>query len=237
MIEICLDSPHAALLAQTYGAKRVELCANLLEGGTTPSAGCIVTTRKAIDIDLFVIIRPRGGDFYYHKYEIEQMKKNIQLCQSLGVDGVVIGALNIDGSIDLKTTQELVELAQPMKVTFHRAFDRCKDPFLALEQLIDLGIDRLLTSGQQPTAIEGKDCLQQLIQQAQGRITIMPGAGVNPHNILDLKAIGATEFHFTAHQSVLHQAGFQHPNFPLAEAEKMVFDVDKLKACLELIHQ
>ncbi|BDS10195.1 copper homeostasis protein CutC [Aureispira anguillae] len=236
MIEICLDSPSAALLAQHYGAQRVELCANLLEGGTSPSAGCIAATRKAIDIDLFVIIRPRGGDFYYNAYEIEQMKHNIKLCQSLGVDGVVIGALNIDGSIDLKTTQSLVELARPMRITFHRAFDRCSNPFQALEQLIDLGVDRILTSGQKKTAIEGQDLIQGLIQKANGRIVIMPGAGVNPQNILALKTIGATEFHFTAHQTIEQIEGFKHPHFPSTEYQKKVFDVEKLKSCLNIIN-
>lgn len=235
MIEICLDSPHAALLAQQYGAKRVELCANLLEGGTTPSLGCIKATRNAIDIDLFVIIRPRGSDFYYNEYEIEQMKYNIEICRSLGVDGVVIGALNLDGGIDLETTRKLVELAHPMQVTFHRAFDRCNAPFEALEQLIELGIDRVLTSGQVPKVDQGILVLEQLIQQAKERIIILPCAGVGPQNISLLKKIGATEFHFTAHQFIKHSEGFQHPNFPNSEYDKKLFDVDKLKRCLSLI--
>ncbi|MBL4650472.1 MAG: copper homeostasis protein CutC, partial [Aureispira sp.] len=177
MIEICLDSPQAALLAQEYGAKRVELCASLLEGCTTPSWGCIKATRKAIDIGLFVLIRPRGGDFYYNAYEVEQMKYDIKTCHTLGVDGVVIGALNLDGNLDLKTIQTLVELARPMQVTFHRAFDRCKAPFEALEQLIDLGVDRILTSGQAPKVDQGLLLMEQLIQKANGRIGILPGSG------------------------------------------------------------
>lgn len=235
MIEICLDSPQAALLAQKYGAKRVELCANLLEGGTTPSWGCIKATREAIEMDLFVLIRPRGGDFYYNAYEIEQMKYDIEVCHSLGVDGVVIGALNLDGNIDLKTTQLLVELARPMQVTFHRAFDRCKAPFEALEQLIDLGVDRILTSGQAPKIGQGLVLLEQLIQQAKGRIGILPGSGVGPQNISKLKSIGATEFHFTAHQFAKASEGFQHPNFPDSEYQKKLFDVKKLQACLNLL--
>jgi copper homeostasis protein len=235
MIEICLDSPQAALLAQQYGAKRVELCANLLEGGTTPSFGCIKATRKAIDIGLFVLIRPRGGDFYYNAYEIEQMKYNIESCHALGVDGVVIGALDLEGNIDLKTIQGLVELARPMQVTFHRAFDRCKAPFEALEQLIELGVDRILTSGQTPKVDQGFALLEQLIQKAEGRIGILPGSGVGPPNIPTLKAIGATEFHFTAHQLVEPSEGFQHPNFPSAGYQKKLFDVQKLRAGLLLL--
>lgn len=237
VIEICLDSPQAALLAQQYGAQRVELCANLLEGGTTPSWGCIKTTRKAIDIDLFVLIRPRGGDFYYNAYEIEQMRHNIEVCHALGVDGVVIGALDTTGAIDLKTTEMLVELARPMQVTFHRAFDRCKAPLQALEQLIDLGVDRILTSGQANKIDQGLLLIEQLIQQANKRIQILPGSGVGPHNIAQLKAIGATEFHFTAQQFAKQTTIFQHPNFPNTEYQKKLFDVQKLKACGEIIHQ
>jgi copper homeostasis protein len=235
MIEICLDSPQAALLAQEYGAKRVELCANLLEGGTTPSWGCIKAARKAINIGLFVLIRPRGGDFYYNAYEIEQMKYDIETCHTLGVDGVVIGALNLDGNLDLKTIQTLIELARPMQVTFHRAFDRCKAPFEALEQLIDLGVDRILTSGQVPKIDQGLELLEQLIQKAKGRIEILPGSGVGPQNITNLKSIGATEFHFTAHQLVQPSEGFQHPNFPSSGYQKKLFDVQKLQACLKLL--
>jgi len=235
MIEICLDSPQAALLAQQYGAKRVELCANLLEGGTTPSWGCIKATRKAIDIDLFVLIRPRGGDFYYNAYEIEQMKYNIETCHALGVDGVVLGALDLEGSIDLKTIKVLVELARPMQLTFHRAFDRCKAPFEALEELISLGFDRILTSGQAPKVDQGLTLLEQLIQKAKGRITILPGSGVGPQNVTKLKAIGATEFHFTAYQLVKSSEGFKHPNFPSSEYQKKLFDVQKLQTCLQLL--
>lgn len=235
MIEICLDSPQAALLAQEYGAQRVELCANLLEGGTTPSWGCIKATRKAIEIGLFVLIRPRGGDFYYNNYEIEQMKYDIEACRTLGVDGVVIGALDIEGNVDLKTIRMLVELARPMQITFHRAFDRCKTPFEALEQLIDLGVDRILTSGQAPKVDQGLALLERLIQEAKGRIGILPGSGVNPQNVSRLKAIGATEFHFTAHQFIEHSEGFKHPNFSPLEYQKKLFDVQKLQACLNLI--
>lgn len=235
-IEICLDSPSLALEAQQYGANRVELCANLLEGGTTPSAGCIAITRQKISIGLFVIIRPRGGDFYYNQEEIEQMKYDVQLCKELGVDGVVIGLLNQDGRIDLDTTKELIDLAKPMEVTFHRAFDRCQNPFVAVEELINLGVNRILTSGQYPHALDGKDVLKRLIEQAQNRIIIMPGSGVNQHNVQQLlEETNATEFHFTAHQISLKNNNYQHPNFPISEHQEKIFDVEKIKGCLDVI--
>lgn len=231
-IEICLDSPEAALQAQNYGADRVELCANLLEGGTTPSGGCIFETRKAIDIGLFVIIRPRGGDFYYNRSEITQMKYNIELCKSLGADGVVIGLLDADGQIDVENTKALVELARPMEVTFHRAFDRCKNPLKALEQLIELGVDRILTSGQSLTAREGREQIQELIKQAENRINIMPGSGINAKNIKVLRAeTQAVEFHFTAHKFKPREGVFQHPSFPMSEYQEKVFDKEKLLGC------
>lgn len=235
IIEICLDSPEFAQEAERLGASRVELCANLLEGGTTPSAGCIARTRAAINIDLFVIIRPRGGNFYYTNSEIEEMKHNIQLCKELGVDGVVIGLLNTDGSIDLATTKMLVDLARPMKVTFHRAFDRCKNPLLALEQLIELGVERILTSGQMPKALDGIDLIAALIQQAGDRIIIMPGSGVNPTNAAEFLKVGATEIHFTAHRYEPAEGCFLHPNFPKEAYQIKVVDKAKIKDCLEAI--
>jgi len=231
-IEICVDSPEAAIQAQKHGANRVELCANLLEGGTTPSAGCIFETRQSIDIGLFVIIRPRGGDFYYNLSEIAQMKYNIEMCKSLGVDGVVIGLLDVDGQIDIENTKALIELARPMEVTFHRAFDRCKEPLKALEQLIELGVDRILTSGQYMTAFEGKKLIGELVKQAKDRIIIMPGSGVNPQNIKTLREeTQAIEFHFTAHKLSHKKGVFQHPNFPSSQYQEKVFDKKKLLGC------
>lgn len=163
-LEICIDSVHSAIAAQEGGAVRVELCDNLFEGGTTPSAGCIQLVRENIHIDLNVIIRPRGGDFLYSPLEFEIMKQDIKIAKQLGANGVVLGILNKDGTIDQKRTAELIALARPMTVTFHRAFDVTRDPFEALEQLIDLGVDRILTSGQENTVLEGMDRLY-LIRQ------------------------------------------------------------------------
>jgi copper homeostasis protein len=154
-LEICLESCEDAIAAQKGGAQRVELCDNLIEGGTTPSAGMIAMTREYRSIGLQVIIRPRGGDFCYSEIELDAMKYDIHHCKTLGVDGVVFGLLKSDGNIDYERTRELIEIARPMNVTFHRAFDMCKDPYQALEELIELGVDRILTSGQEPTVFEG----------------------------------------------------------------------------------
>ncbi|MCP4442959.1 MAG: copper homeostasis protein CutC [Aureispira sp.] len=235
-IELCIDSVEAALTAQEYGANRVELCANLLEGGTTPSIGTIALTRKAIDIDLFVIVRPRGGDFLYSDKEFEVMQYNILEAKKLGVDGVVVGLLDRDGEIDIVRTQKLVELARPMQVTFHRAFDRCLNPFDALEQLIELGVDRILTSGQELTAWQGRELIKNLIKQADNRICIMPGSGVNADNIPDLaKYTQAQEFHFTAAQYREGDMLHQNPKFPREEYQKKVFDQEKLTQSIQAL--
>lgn len=235
-IEICLESAEAAFAAQEHGANRVELCANLQVGGTTPNAGTIFMTRKLIDIPLFVLIRPRGGDFCYNRNEIEQMKYNIQLCKSLGVDGVVIGLLNKNGTVDVATTKELVDLARPMQVTFHRAFDRCLNPLEALEQLIDIGVNRILTSGQTPKAMDGIVLLTELVEKAGNRIIIMPGSGVNSDNINELiTTTKAKEIHFSAHQWEAKEAIFIHPNFDAKTYEQLVFNPQKIQSCLEAI--
>lgn len=198
-LEICANSIHSALAAQNAGAHRVELCENLNEGGTTPSYGTILNTRKQLSIDLYVLIRPRGGDFLYTEEEFEIMKTDIEICKTLKCDGVVLGILTKDGEVDVNRTQELVKLAFPMGVTFHRAFDRCKDPFKALESIIETGCERILTSGLKSSAIEATELLKQLVEKAGNRISIMPGAGINSSNILELKNITkAKEYHTSA---------------------------------------
>ena len=183
LFEICIDSVEGAIAAQEGGGQRVELCANLLEGGTTPTAGTIDLTRKKIDIDMNVMIRPRGGDFCYSPVEIEVMKLDIQQAKRLGANGVVIGLLNPDGTVDVEQTQMLADLARPMTVTFHRAFDMTRDPFEALETLINLGINRVLTSGQEMTVVEGLDLITELVKKAGDRIIVMPGGGITERNI------------------------------------------------------
>jgi copper homeostasis protein len=176
-IEVCVDSVESAIAAQEGGADRVELCDNLLEGGTTPSAGTILAARKYLNIGLQVIIRPRGGDFYYSDIEFEIMKSDIEFAKKAGANGVVIGILTPEGDVDKVRTKELIELARPMNVTFHRAFDVTRDPFQALEDLIELGVDRILTSGQEESVLEGLDMITELVKRAGDRVIIMPGGG------------------------------------------------------------
>ncbi len=203
IFEVCVDSVEGALAAQAAGAQRVELCDNLVEGGTTPSLGMIQLTRQSVTIDVNVIIRPRGGDFYYSSLELEVMRRDILAAKELGASGVVIGLLNPNGSVDVKKIRTLVEVARPMSVTFHRAFDLSRDPGEALEAICELGIDRILTSGQMPTALEGAACIAAMIQQAAGRTIILAGGGVNARNVASVVArTGVKEVHFAARKTV-----------------------------------
>ena len=176
LFEVCANGVESCLAAQEGGADRVELCAGIPEGGTTPSYGEIKVARRLLtSTRLHVIIRPRGGDFLYTPLEVERMEEDIRMCKQLGVDGVVIGCLNADGSLDMESNRRLVAAAEGMSVTFHRAFDRCNNPHEALNQLISLGIERVLTSGQQPTAEQGIPLLKELNALADSRITILAG--------------------------------------------------------------
>ncbi len=198
-LEICIDSLESALIAQKAGAHRVELCSDLLEGGITPSYGLIKSVRKALYIDLSVMIRPRGGDFCYSNEEFVVMKEDIKMAKELGANCVVLGILTPDGQIDISRTSELVELAKPMQVTFHRAFDFTRDPYQALEDVISLGADRILTSGQEPIAIQGKELIKDLVALSKERISIMAGSGVNPDNKTELlDYCGVKELHLSA---------------------------------------
>ena len=179
IIEICANSAQSCVEAEAGGARRVELCAGIPEGGTTPSYGEIrMAQQLTSSIDINVIIRPRGGDFLYTPAEIESMLLDIELCKELKVHGVVFGCLTKEGDIDVPLMRRLMEAAKPLSVTCHRAFDVCRDPFRALEQLIDLGCDRILTSGQQSDAVKGIPLIAELVRRADGRIIIMPGCGV-----------------------------------------------------------
>lgn len=198
-LEICANSVASALAAQSGGADRVELCDNMAEGGTTPSYAAIAKARDLLQISLYPIIRPRGGDFLYDELELELMGKDIELCKQLGCDGIVIGLLNRDGTVDKKRTRWLVDLAWPLGVTFHRAFDRCADPLTALEDIVDTGCERILTSGQAPTAPQGAGLISGLVEKAGDRIAIMAGSGVRENNIAALvEATRAKEYHSTA---------------------------------------
>lgn len=198
-IEIVVYNIESALKAQEGGADRIELCDNPGEGGTTPSFGTIEAVRQNVNLDVYVMIRPRGGDFHYTNYEFHSMKRDISQCQKLSVDGVVFGILNPDGTLDKKRCKELIDKAKPLKVTCHRAFDMTRDPFKALEDCIEVGFDRILTAGQQAQALKGADLIGELIRKANGRIAIMPGSGVNENTVREiLKKSNATEIHFSA---------------------------------------
>jgi copper homeostasis protein len=234
-IEVCIDSVQSAINAQEAGAARVELCDNLFEGGTTPSAGTIATARQQISIGLQVIIRPRGGDFLYSDLEMEIMKHDIQTAKQLGADGVVIGILTAPGRVDKVRCAALIELARPMNITFHRAFDMTRDPLEALEDIISLGCERLLTSGQQKTAIEGQELITELHKKAAGQIIIMPGGGVDEFNINQLAATGVRECHVSVRKTVSsgmdyrNQQVFMGGELRLPEYENKVADPDRLK--------
>lgn len=207
--EICANSVESCLAAQEGGADRVELCTGIPEGGTTPSYGEIKLARKLLTkTKLHVIIRPRGGDFLYTPLELERMEEDIRICRELGVDGVVFGCLTEEGEIDREANRRLVELARPMSVTFHRAFDRTADPMKALEDIISLGCNRILTSGQQPKAIDGINLLAQLEKKLKEYplppIQLLAGSGVNEENIRQIfDATGIHEYHFSARVNVV----------------------------------
>jgi len=219
IIEIASSDFETTKCAVEGGADRIELCANLAEGGTTPSYGTIIKCREAFDVLLYPIIRPRGGDFLYSDEEFEIMIKDISLCKQTGCDGIVIGLLLANGNIDIKRTSKLVEAAYPLGVTFHRAFDRCKDPFVALEELIEIGCERILTSGQQVAAPDGVELIAQLNKLADERIIIMPGSGVRKENIkMIAEKTGCTEFHSSLRGKEKSKMEFIHSAFADSES-------------------
>lgn len=210
ILEIACDSISSACHAQDGGADRIELCDNLAQGGITPSAGKIKLAKRLLHIPVFVLIRPRKGDFLYNKSEVETMLEDIFIAKSMGADGIVTGVLRNDGTLDETLLQQLKIAASPLPFTFHRAFDVCKAPEKVLEQLIDMQIERVLTSGQQSTAMLGKNNIQRLLQQAQQRIQLVAGGGIRPHNIGELASIPELkEFHSSAKQVVFSQMEFR----------------------------
>ena len=199
IFEICVDSVAGVRAAQSAGANRVELCADLLEGGITPSRGMIRQARKIAGIGLHVIIRPRGGDFLYDDDEFAIMQADIDTAKAEGADGVVIGLLNADGTVDVERTRELIARARPLSVTFHRAFDMTPDPFEALKTLIGLGVDRVLTSGQEASVLEGLPLITDLVRRAGERIVVMPGGGITVRNVERIVSVAKPrEIHFAA---------------------------------------
>ena len=240
LFEVCANSVASCIAAQEGGAKRVELCDNLYEGGTTPSAACIELARKHIDIGLHVIIRPRGGDFYYTDLEFDVMKRDIKIAKNCRADGVVIGVLQPDGTVDKNRTRELVGIAYPLNVTFHRAFDVTPDPYQALEDIVETGCNRILTSGQTNKAIDGMETIAEIVKRAGDRITILVGSGVNENNITELiKKTRAWEFHGTAQKRVPSAMQYRHPNVSMGgipqipEFEIAVTDAERVRKIVQ----
>lgn len=236
-LEIIAFNIAVCEIAQTAGASRIELCDNPADGGTTPSYGLIQAAREILHIDLYVMVRPRGGDFLYSESEFEIMQADVEMCRELGCNGVVIGLLKFDGSVDKERTRTLVELAQPMGVTFHRAFDRTRDPLQALEDIIETGCERILTSGQLPNCLDGSSLIAELRKQADGRIIIMPGSGLKSSNIIDVaRATGATEFHASARTVAKSGMSFVVPAMN-EDLQTVTVDGNEVKKMAELLRQ
>lgn len=240
ILEVCVDSFESSLAAEQGGAGRLELCAGLLEGGTTPSAGMIETVRQGVRIPLHVMIRPRGADFCYTAAELAVMRRDILLAKQLGADGVVFGLLNTDGTVDVEHTAELIALARPLKVTFHRAFDMTPDAHAALETLIALGVERVLTSGQEQTALEGLDLIAALVSQAAGRSVVMPGGGIHARNAGRIVArSGARELHVTARTTVDSPMVYRNPRVFMGgalqppEFSRSLADASRVRALIQ----
>jgi copper homeostasis protein len=241
ILEVCVDSVCNAVTAQSAGAQRIEFCANLSEGGTTPSPAQIEHARKRLQIKLYVIIRPRGGDFLYNETEFEIMKSDVHFCGKTGCDGVVVGMLHPDGRIDQERNGELVGIASQyaMGVTFHRAFDRCANLFEAMENIIELGCERILTSGGYTTAVEGAEIIRMLIEKAGEQIVIMPGSGITPENAGELiQKTGAKEIHGTFRSRF--PSPMQYRNEKLnrqdEEYELLLTDAEKIKRIVKQIN-
>lgn len=238
-IEICVDNVEAALDAQAAGADRIELCNSLLEGGTTPSGGLISSARENLSIELHVIIRPRGGDFLYSDPDYDIMRRDVEICGEYGIDGIVTGILRQDGEIDIERTAMLIELARPMKVTFHRAFDMCTDPQRGLQDIISTGADMLLTSGQKNSASEGIDLIKKLIDKAGSKITVMPGSGINETNIEHIaRSTGATQFHLSGSKPVDSAMTFRRDFIVidrLSGLSKKIADQQKIKNIINIL--
>lgn len=230
ILEICANSYQSAVNAEIAGAHRIELCAEISVGGTTPSYGLLKKVMADIDIPVHVLIRPRSGNFHYSDEEFDIMKENIRLCKNLGCAGIVSGVLHKDNTINLKRTSELIELSKPMSFTFHRAFDEVIHPREALLKLLNLGVHRLLTSGQEEKAEDGIDLLSELQKMAQNKLIIMPGSGINPINSIIFKNTGFTEIHSSASKIISKDT---HSYF--GETPQTVSDIDTIKNILDSI--
>ncbi|MCK8481104.1 copper homeostasis protein CutC [Psychroserpens algicola] len=230
LLEICANSYQSAKHAQDAGADRIELCSELAVGGITPSYGVIKQVVSELDIETYVLIRPRSGNFCYSEKEFEVIKNDIQICKTIGCHGIVSGVLKNDNSIDIERTRELIELSKPLPFTFHRAFDLVQNPKEALEQLIVLGANRILTSGQQPKAIAGIALLKMLKQHAQNRIIILAGSGISSENAAAFKTAGLDEIHASASELISTESSEYFSNTP-----QTVSSLTEIKAILKAI--
>lgn len=231
VLEIAAEGVRSAIAAEAGGADRIELCAGLGEGGTTPSHGVIATVRDAVRIPVFVLIRPRNGDFLYEAREIDAMCRDIRDCAALGCEGVVIGALDADGGIDIGACRAMIDAAKGLEITFHRAFDGTADRARALEQVIRLGCSRVLTSGGARSAAEGADAIADNIRQAAGRIVILSGAGITPGNLAELVTrTGGREFHGSARGHVHSPMRWRNPALEGLSPDWQESDAGKVRA-------
>jgi len=234
-LEVIAFTIESCSIIERAGAHRIELCDNPGEGGTTPSYGFLKQAREKVNIDLYPMIRPRGGDFLYSYDEFELMKKDVLLCKEIGCNGIVIGLLNADGTVDKKRSAALIDLAYPLGITFHRAFDRVRDGFEALETLIEIGCERVLTSGLTPNVTEGAAMLTQLVKAADERIIIMPGSGVRSNNIAELaKQTGAVEFHTSARTMIASKMNYLNVAMN-EELRTVIADEDEVKRTIEVL--
>ena len=240
IVEICANSFESAFNAQQAGAHRIELCSELAVGGITPSYGLIEQVMTSLMIPVFVLVRPRSGDFNYSDAEFKIIKKDIELCKKLGCSGIVSGVLNRDNSVDALLTQELVELTKPLPFVFHRAFDLVPDPISALNELMEIGVQRVLTSGQESTALRGLELIQKLKSQAKNRITILPGGGINLENAIQFKEADFNEIHCslsTFHQHVIQPKISMKSPVHFNEFGNSVSDYSKIKAIIKLLQK
>lgn len=225
-LEICIDSVESALIAREGGADSMEVCSNLIIGGTTPGVSQFKQIRKACDTELYVLIRPRYGDFLYTDAEFEMMKEDIRMFRKLGADGITAGCLKADGRLDLRRMEELKDCAGSLRFTLHRAFDVCEDPYEALEEAVSLGIDRILTSGQASVCTEGIETLKKLIAQAGRRIEILVGSGVNARVIRQLRAeLNAASFHMSGKRRIDSKMSYRKEGVNMGVAGLSEFDV------------
>jgi copper homeostasis protein len=240
-IEVCAFSLESCLAAEKGGANRIELCGSMYEGGTTPSAGLIQIAKQRVNIQIHAMIRPRGGDFCYSDDEIFVMQADIRMAKVLGCEGIVLGVLQPNGQVNITQTKALVALAKPMQVTFHRAIDMTPDYSKALEDIIETGCDRILTSGQKNTATEGIEAIENLVKQANGRIEIMAGSGINADNAQTLIHTGVNALHLTGKASresemIYRKAGIAMGGLSeVPEYEIVYSDFEKIRAVVECV--